>query len=459
MTARPRVPAARTGSTTTSVKGAATSLRPVWRNWARNQRTTARQVARPASRDELVAAVRGARVDGLTLKPVGNGHSFTPIAATDGVRLVLDTYDSVLAVDQDRMTVRVQAGISLHQLNAVLAEHGLGLSNLGDIDGQTISGAISTGTHGTGARFGGLATFVEELEIVTGLGEVIRCSEASEPEAFAAARVGLGALGVISEVTLRCERAFHLHCDERPVPLPTVLAEMDELAAANEHFEFWWLPHTDMTLTKRLNRLDESEQPRPLSTVRSWWEDSVLENSGMAAAGRVGRRVPRLVPQINRAISRMVSPRVYSDRSDRVFCSPRRVRFTELEHAVPRAQARRALTAIQDVITRLDVRTTMPVEVRFTAADDTWLSHSYGRDSVYLAVHQPIGMENEPYFRAVDEALADLGGRPHWGKLHYADVTTLAERYPKFSNFLAVRDRLDPERVFANSYLERVLGP
>ncbi|MGH3746050.1 MAG: FAD-binding protein, partial [Micromonosporaceae bacterium] len=291
MTARPRVPAARTGSTTTSVKGAATSLRPVWRNWARNQRTTARQVARPASRDELVAAVRGARVDGLTLKPVGNGHSFTPIAATDGVRLVLDTYDSVLAVDQDRMTVRVQAGISLHQLNAVLAEHGLGLSNLGDIDGQTISGAISTGTHGTGARFGGLATFVEELEIVTGLGEVIRCSEASEPEAFAAARVGLGALGVISEVTLRCERAFHLHCDERPVPLPTVLAEMDELAAANEHFEFWWLPHTDMTLTKRLNRLDESEQPRPLSTVRSWWEDSVLENSGMAAAGRVGRRV------------------------------------------------------------------------------------------------------------------------------------------------------------------------
>ncbi|MQA24817.1 MAG: FAD-binding protein [Micromonosporaceae bacterium] len=437
---------------------AAPALRPAWRNWAGNQRTTARRVARPGALEELVAVVRETRSEGLPLKPVGSGHSFTSIAATDGVRLVLDAYASRVEVDQERRRARVQGGMTLRALNALLAEHGLAMSNLGDVDAQTISGAISTGTHGTGTRYGGLATFVEELELVTGTGEVVRCSETVEPDIFAAARVGLGALGVISEVTLRCEDAFRLHCDERPMPLATVLTELDELAASNEHFEFWWIPDTERTLTKRLNRLDPEEAAQPLSRAREWWEDAVLENAGLGAACRLGRRAPRLIPSINRGITRLLSPRVFSDRSDRVFCSPRRVHFVELEYAVPRAHARRAFAAIQDVLTRLGVRTTMPVEVRFAAADDVWLSHSYGRDSAYFAVHQYVGMEHEPYFRAVEEALSDLGGRPHWGKLHYSEAATLAERYPRFSDFLAVRDRLDPDRLFANEYLTRVLG-
>src|SRR6266540_2492053 len=394
-------------STPTTAKPAA-ALHPVWRNWAGNQRTTARRVARPTSRDELIAAVRDAKSDGLPLKPVGSGHSFTSIAATDT---------------------------------------------------QTVSGAISTGTHGTGSRFGGLATFVEELELVTGTGEVVRCSETVEPDLFAAARVGLGALGVISEVTLRCEDAFTLHCDERPMPLDTVLAELDELAASNEHFEFWWIPYTERTLTKRLNRLDPSESSQPLSALRESWEDTILENAGLGAACRLGRRFPRTIPRVNRGITGLLSPRVFSDRSDRVFCSPRRVHFVELEYAVPRAAAREAFAAIRSVIQRHEVMTTMPVEVRFAAADDIWLSHSYGRDSAYFAVHQYLGMPYEPYFRAVEEALIELGGRPHWGKLHYSDADSLSQRYPKFSDFLRVRDRLDPDRVFRNEYLDRVLGP
>ncbi|MGH3659785.1 MAG: D-arabinono-1,4-lactone oxidase, partial [Micromonosporaceae bacterium] len=366
------------------------------------------------------------RTDGLTVKPVGSGHSFTSVAATNGVRLVLDRYATPVEVDREARTVRVPGGMPLRELNRLLTEHGLALSNLGDIDAQTIAGAVSTGTHGTGARYGGLATFVTELELVTGTGEVIRCSEEVEPDIFAAARIGLGALGIISEVTLRCEDAFGLHCDERPMPLRTVLAELDELAASNEHFEFWWIPYTERTLTKRLNRLDPGETVRPLSHAREWWEDTVLENVGLGAACRLGRRSPRLIPSINRAITRLLSPRVFSDRSDRVFCSPRRVRFTELEYAVPREAAREAFAAIGSVLTRLDVRTTMPVEVRFAAADDIWLSHAYGRDTAYFAVHQFVGMPYEAYFRAVEEALAALGGRPHWGKLHYSDDTSLA---------------------------------
>ncbi|HEX2417455.1 MAG TPA: D-arabinono-1,4-lactone oxidase, partial [Micromonosporaceae bacterium] len=313
----------------------AAALRPAWQNWAGNQRTTARRVDRPGNRDELVAAIRGARSDGLPVKPVGSGHSFTPIAATDGVRLVLDAYETEIDVDTECRLVRVPGGMPLHRLNDLLAEHGLALSNLGDIDAQTIAGAISTGTHGTGLRFGGLAAFVDTLELVTGTGDVIQCSEDEEPELFAAARVGLGALGVISQVTLRCEDAFTLHCDERPMPLETVLTELEELAEANEHFEFWWIPHTDRTLVKRLNRMDPEEPAQPLSGLRSWWEDSVLENTGLAAACRLGRRSPGLVPGINRTMTRLLSARVYSDRSDRVFCSPRRVRFLEMEYAIP----------------------------------------------------------------------------------------------------------------------------
>jgi L-gulonolactone oxidase len=436
----------------------AAALRPTWENWAGNQRTTARRIDRPASRDELVAAVRGARADGLPVKPVGSGHSFTPIAATDGVRLVLDAYTSPVDVDTERRLVRVPGGMPLHQLNQLLAEHSMALSNLGDIDAQTIAGAISTGTHGTGLRYGGLATFVRELELVTGTGDVIGCSEDVEPDVFSAARVGLGALGVISEVTLQCEDAFTLHCDERPMPLDTVLNELTDLAMSNEHFEFWWIPHTERTLVKRLNRLDPDEPAQPLSGLRSWWEDTVLENAGLAAACRLGRRSPRLVPGINRTVTRLLSPRIYSDRSDRVFCSPRRVRFVEMEYALPRARARAGFDAVRSVVQELDVRTSMPVEVRFAAADDIWLSHSYGRDSVYFAVHQYPGMPYEEYFRAVESALSDLGGRPHWGKLHYRDADSLALAYPRFHDFRTVRDRLDPHRIFSNEYLTRILG-
>ena len=434
------------------------ALRPTWRNWAGNQRSTARRILQPASRDELIAAVRDARRDGIPVKPVGSGHSFTSIATTDGLRLVLDRYADPAEVDTARRRVRVQAGMPLHRLNALLADHGLALANLGDIDAQTISGAISTGTHGTGATFGGLATFVEELELITGTGEVVRCSATEEPEVFAAARIGLGALGVISEVTLRCEPAFALHCDERPMSLATVLTELEELAAANEHFEFWWIPHTDRVLAKRLNRLGPDDPVTPLPKLREWWEDIILENAALDATCRVGRKLPRLIPRINRTVTWLLSPRVFSDRSDRVFCSPRRVRFVEMEYAVPRSRAREAFAAIADIVERQPVLTTMPVEVRFVAADDIWLSPSYGRDSVYFAVHQYPGMPYQEYFAAVEAALTDLGGRPHWGKLHYRDAEFFADAYPRFTDFLRVRDRLDPDRVFRNSYLERVLG-
>ncbi|MGH3648127.1 MAG: D-arabinono-1,4-lactone oxidase, partial [Micromonosporaceae bacterium] len=422
-------------------------------------RTTARRVARPASRDELIAAVRDAAADRLPIKAVGAGHSFTSIAATDGVRVVLDAYQEPVEIDRAGRLARVRAGMPLHRLNPLLAEHGLAMANLGDIDRQSIAGAISTGTHGTGGRITGLAGFVEELELITGTGEVLRCSGTEQPDVFHAARVGLGAVGLLSEVTLRCEEAFPLHADERPMSLQTILNELDEQVAANDHFEFFWMPYTEKALVKRLNRMDPDEATQPMSPLKSWWERSMMENAAFGTLARLGRRAPAAIPRLNRVVAGSMSPRVYSDLSYRVLCTPRHVRFYEMEYNVPRAATRDALAGLRKVIERSSVKTNFPVEVRFAAADDIWLSPAYGRDAAYFAVHQFVGMEYQSLFRECEAVLKDLDGRPHWGKLHRLTAADVADRYPKFQDFLAVRDRVDPDRVFRNDYLDRVLGP
>lgn len=433
------------------------STTAAWRNWAGNQRTTPATVIRPTSIDEVTAAIQDAAADSRRIKAAGSGHSFTDIALADDIRLDLSGVGSTLSVDLESRVVSAPAAMPLRALNEALAAQGLALPNLGDIDAQTIAGAISTGTHGTGAAYGCLSTFVAGLTLVTGTGEVIRCGPDEHPEIFVAAQVGLGALGVITEVRLRCVDAFVLHADERPMPLSTVLSGLPEHVGKNDHFEFYWLPYTEHTLIKRNNRVPADD--RPLSKLRAWWDDDFLQNTVLGGLCRVGRRVPALVPTISRAEARVLTPRVYTARSDAAFVSPRRVRFTEMEYALPRAALPEAFAGLRRVVESLPFKVLIPVEVRFTAPDDIWLSHGYGRESAYIAIHQYVGVEYEPYFRAFERVAQDLGGRPHWGKLHYRDAESLRPAYDHFDDFLAVRDRLDPHRVFANAYTDRVLGP
>ncbi|HZN16786.1 MAG TPA: D-arabinono-1,4-lactone oxidase [Micromonosporaceae bacterium] len=427
-----------------------------WRNWSGNQRATAVRVVRPRSTAEVAAAVHAARRDGLRVKPVGSGHSFTAAAATDGVRLDLRALDEPVAVDRDRRLVTVPAGMRLRTLNALLAAHGLALPNLGDIDAQTVAGALATGTHGTGAGYGCLSTFLAGLDLVTAEGTVVSCSPAAHPDVFTAAQVGLGALGVVTAVTLRCVDAFVLEADERPTPLAETLSRVDELATANDHFEFYWQPYTERTLVKRNNRV--AVDSRPLSKLKAWWENDFLQNVAFGAVCRLGRAVPALAPPLMRGVASFFSPVTYTRRSDRVFVTPRRVRFVEMEYGLPRAALPEAFAALRRIVDGLPFPLLLPVEVRVVAADDIWLSHGYGRDSVYIAIHQYVGMPYEPYFHAFEQVCAGLGGRPHWGKLHWRDAASLAPAYPRFADFLAVRDKLDPDRVFANAYVERVLG-
>lgn len=429
----------------------------VWRNWGRNQRCFPVAVEEPESELEVAEAVKRAGVAGQTVKVVGSGHSFTDIACTDGRLLRLDALDRFVAVDDAAKTVTVEAGIPLWKLNEELARRGLALANLGDIDRQTISGAIATATHGGGARFGGLATFVRGMEVVTADGDVVRCSPAEEPEVFACARVGLGALGVVTKLTLQCVSAFRLHSLERPTTLEQMLADFDAIVDANEHMDFYWWPHTDVATVKVNNRTDDPVRRK--SPYKTWRDEVLLSNYLFGALTMLGRARPSLVPDLMRTTAKSIGKTEIVDESHRVLCNRRLVRFVEMEYAVPRADVGKALMHVRDLIEGERLPVDFPIELRVAAADDIPLSTASGRETAYLAVHMSSGRAFEVYFRGVEAIMDDFGGRPHWGKMHFQDAASLSPRYPEWERFQSVRKRLDPDGRFRNAYLDRVLRP
>jgi FAD-linked oxidoreductase len=434
-----------------------------WRNWAGTATATPVRRAQPRSEAEICAAVKDAAAAGLPVRALGSGHSFTPAAATSGLALDLSLWTGVTAADTRTGLVTVRSGTTLRALNAALAEFGLALANLGDIDAQTISGALATGTHGTGARLGGLATQVEALDLVLADGSLVSCSASARPELFAAARVGLGALGVVTAVTLRCVPSFTLAADERPMPVEQVIEEFGALAAANDHFEFYWFPYGRQALVKRNNRVPSGvptgRAGAPMPGWRRFWEFEVMENAGFGTLCRLGRAAPRLIPALNRFSSVALSARSYTDASYRVFVTPRRVHFVESEYAVPRESLPGVLAELRRTVPRLADPVMFPVEVRVAAADDIWLSTAYGRDSAYIAIHQYAGLPYRAYFDLFESVVAPVAGRPHWGKLHSLDAGRLGPLYPRFEDFRRVRAEVDPEARFGNAYLGRVLGP
>jgi len=439
-----------------AVKTVRTERNSVWRNWAGNVIARPVRSVAPSSTQELAEAVRQAVADGLRVKPVGTGHSFTTTAATDGVLIRPDRLVGVREVDREACTVTVAAGTTLRQLNETLSVHGLSLTNMGDIMEQTVAGATSTGTHGTGRDSASIAAQIKGLELVTADGSVLRCSATEHPEVFAAARVGLGALGVVTAITFGVEREFLLTAREEPMPFDRVMTEFEQLVAENEHFEFYWFPHTGNCNTKRNNR--STGPASPVGRVSGWVDDELLSNGIFQVACTVGRAVPATIPGIAKISSRALSARTYTDIPYKVFTSPRRVRFLEMEYAVPREAAVPALRELKSTVERSGLRVSFPVEVRTAPADDIPLSTSSGRDTAYIAVHLYRGTPHRAYFTAAEQIMTAHGGRPHWGKLHSRDAAYLSGVYPRFGEFTALRDRLDPDRVFGNDYLRRVLG-
>jgi L-gulono-1,4-lactone dehydrogenase len=427
----------------------------VWRNWSRELDCAPAHLVRPSGTPGVAAAVRHAAAEGRSVRPVGSGHSFTPLAVTDGVMLDLSACDRLLRVDRERRRVRVGAGIRLGALAQALYAQGLAMENLGDIDRQTLAGATATGTHGTGTAFGNLATQIRALRLVDGTGEVHWLGP--DDERLPAARINLGALGVVTEIELEVVEAFTLRGHDRTEPLAAVMGEFAQRVADHRHFEFYAFPYSDRALTRTNDVVDGP--PRPPGPVAAWVNERLLTTYALEAISRAGRRVPAAIPRLNRVVSWAAGEQVTVDASHRVFASARDVRFTEMELCVPREAAMRLLGDILDLIERERLPVNFPIEVRTAAGDDNWLSPAHEREAAYLAVHNFVGLPYEAYFAGVWELARRHDARPHWGKRHPASAAELRALYPRWDDFARVRAELDPDGRMANEHLDRVLGP
>lgn len=428
----------------------------VWRNWSGQQRCQPLQTVHPGSAEEVAAAVERASRLGLRVRVAGTGHSFTDAVCTPDILLVFDRMRSVLSVDPVRGEVRVQAGCTLGQLSEHLRRHGLALRNLGDIDRQTIAGAVSTATHGTGICLPSLAEDVTELELVDSESNIRAISTESDENLFQAAKVSLGALGVITALTIRCEPRFRLRLVEEPQSVEQTLQNVTDQVRAHEHFEAFVFPHADTALIRRADRTEAPADPR--RPLRDWVQEVLIANYMFEAVLAAGRALPAIVSPLDRLAAAATHPGERVQESHAALANRRLMRFVEMEWMLPADAARTAIQAIRELIAGRRLKVNMPIEVRFMAADSGFLSPAYGRESCCLAVHAYRGMAWQPYFRAVERLMWDLDGRPHWGKLHFQTFQTLRGRYPAWDEFQAVRARLDPIGRFRNAYTDRVLG-
>ncbi len=411
---------------------------------------------RPASRTQLIEAVTTAAAAGRQVSTVGSGHSFSAAAISDDFLIDISALSGVLDADLESGLVKVAAGTVLSRLNAELDRLGLAMPNLGDIDAQTISGAISTGTHGTGAGFANISAQVTGIELLSADGQVHQLDGDDSPERLSAARVAIGSLGVILSVTLQTVPAFNLHRIDSPMPLEQVLADFDRLVAQNEHFEFFVFPYTDTALTICRNRTGLALAPR--GRLERFASDVVIENGLGDAALRLMNRAPSMIPKTARFSARFMNQAEQVDVSHRAFANYRTIRFNEMEYALPREVGPDAVAAVLEMIESERFPLGMPIECRVSAEDDALISPSSGRASIYVAVHQHRNAEWRPYFEQIERLLVSMGGRPHWGKRHSRRAPDLADSYPDWHAFQQVRGELDPNRTFSNGYVKEVLG-
>jgi FAD-linked oxidoreductase len=434
----------------------ADELRRRWRNWSGEQRCRPLLIQRPRTREGLIAFAIAATEQGRMLKAAGSGHSFSGAPLTDGVMLDIGLLNRVLDWDPAGGRVKVEAGITLSDLNRRLDRRGLALENLGDIDRQTLAGSISTGTHGTGAAFRNLSSQVEGLEIVTADGALHEIGP-DDAEMLKAARIGIGALGIVYSATLRTITNFRIDRTDRPRPLAEVLDGLDHFVGTLDHFEFYVFPHTETALCRESTRTQAPAEPPSPAAVYA--QEVVVENWLAGAFAHIARHLPAAIPTLSRLAAAGTGKSRKVDASFRVYASERRIRFTEMEYAIPREKAREAVERVLEIASRPELEVCFPIEVRFVAGDDAMLSPAHGRDSAYVAVHHDHKGDWQPYFDAVAAVMAEYGGRPHWGKRHSLTAHELAGLYPRFEDFKSVRGRLDPGGAFANPYLEQVLGP
>ena len=424
-----------------------------WQNWSGAVQFSPSAILNPSTQEELIAIVKDCRSKNRKLRVIGSGHSFVPLVQTDGVLVSLDNYAGIEAVDREKAQVTVKAGTKIKALGEELFKLGLAQPNLGDIDVQSIAGAISTGTHGSGLSLGSISTQVAGLTLVTAEGELVECSEEHNQEIFKAAQVSLGALGIISKVKLQLVPAFKLDYIWSRQSLDYCLENLEKYKQQNRNFEFFWIPYTKATLVKTMNPTDKEPQEKNLFRR---FNEIVLENGVLWLLSEFSRFFPARAPGVARLIGGLISGGHDINYSHKIFATPRFVKFQEMEYNLPVEHFSAALCEIDECIRREKFEVHFPVECRFVKGDDIFLSPANGRDSAYIAVHMYKGMAYKPYFEAMEAIFKKYGGRPHWGKMHTRTAAELKELYPLWDRFQAVRQQLDPQGFFLNDHLRTV---
>jgi len=430
-----------------------------WLNFSRSHACRPAHRAEPSSLGELREELARAAKRQQRVRVVGSGHSYSDVALAPETQLSLRRLNAVEHVDARRGLVRVQAGITVARLRTVLADNGLGFANMGDTDGQSIAGALATGTHGTGLAVPAFSSQVAALQLMLADGSLVEVSEEIDNDLFRAARVSLGALGVVVGVTLRAIPRYFL----RRVDTIVSREEALQLIAAPppvDHFGVWLMPYADKAVVWQSVRVSEAEAGTPPSKLSLWWKDVFQVNAALTVAGFVGRHWPSAVPGLDRLFAATLSSDDRTDRSDNIFIRPNSIRHNALAYAVPLARGPEACRALLAAIERTRPAGVLPCEIRVAGADDAWLHPQYGRQTAWIgsAMHAP-GFDVATCWREVEQACLALGGRPHWAKWHTQDASKLSGMYPEWARFQALRARLDPLGRFGSPAIDRLLGP
>jgi FAD-linked oxidoreductase len=416
-----------------------------WKNWSGSVQAQPSRMASPRTEDELATIVRGA----AKVRVVGAGHSFMPLCATTGVLLNLAELDSPIEVAADGASAWVPAGWSLKRLTAALWERGYSLPNQGDINPQSLAGAVATGTHGTGAELGSLSTFARAFRLVLADGSVVECSKEHRPELFAAQRLALGLLGVATRIRVNIMPAFHLEERIDRLPFAAAIEQFETLARKYRHAEFFVFPYADDVIMKTLH---------PVAEAGAFREPAGSDETIFRFCCDVTAAAPAVARVLQRQLMRMIRSSQRAGPAYRIFPSERTVSFEEMEYEMPRAAGLGTLQEAIAWVRKRKLPVAFPFEFRWVAGDDIWLSPFNHGPGASISMHQYSKMEWRSLLAAAEPIFRGNGGRPHWAKRHTLAAKDVFALYPMAERFCKVRAQVDPAAKFANAHLAELFG-
>lgn len=426
-----------------------------WSNWAGNVECVAEQVFYPRTEAEIVEIIQLATEEKKRIRVVGEGHSFSPLIATDYFIISLKYMAGIIHIDQENLLATAWAGTSINKANTALFKSGLAMINLGDIDVQSLGGATATGTHGTGTSFGNVSTEITAFTIITASGEILNCSKDENTDLFMAGRVSLGTFGIITKMTFNVVKAYKLEYTSSSNDFYKTLDTLEESNEKNRNFEFYYFPYSDKLQIKETNITDK---PVKHNKMLAYINDVFLENTVMSMVSKIGITFPSTAKTLSRWMAKAVPKGTTIDYSHEIYATVRNVYFKEMEYNIPIEHFKACIQEFKDLLEKNEYFVFFPVECRFVKGDDIWLSPAYGRDSAYIAIHVFKEQAHDPYFKDMEALFMRYNGRPHWGKMHTRTAETLSTTYEKWDDFLALRAKMDPDKLFLNPHLEAVFG-